>query len=94
MDLTIPVAERSTVPDWVQLQAKVILEGNVPVESPLWYESLHEEIIVSETGRVSVKPGALNGLRRIKITPVADPSKSLELPIPVVRQGDLNFVIQ
>jgi hypothetical protein len=94
VDVTIPVSQRSAVPDWVQLQAKVLLVGNETRVIPFWYESLHADLTISETGRVQVRPGALDGAPRVKIIPVADPSKSLELPIPVKRQGDLSFIIE
>lgn len=94
VDLTVPEAQRSTVPDWVQLQAKVVLDDDAIREIPFWFESLHGDLTISETGLVRVKPGAGDGSPRVKLIPVADPSKSLELPIPVKRQGDLSFIIQ
>lgn len=90
----IPPSLRSPIPDWVQLEPKLGLVGNAPRESLFWFEALHDDLSVSATGRVSVRAGAPNGWPRVKITPVADPSKFLELPIPVKRQGDLSFIIE
>ncbi|MNT51111.1 hypothetical protein D3C72_1880620 [compost metagenome] len=94
VDLTVPEAERSTVPDWVQLRAKVVLEGNETRETLFWFEALHADLTISETGLVRVKPGAIDGMPTVRIIPVADPAKSRVLPIPVKRQGDLSFIIQ
>lgn len=94
INLAIPESLRSPIPDWVQLKAKVLLEGNQLREIPFWYESLSPDLSIDATGRVQVRAGAENGSPRVKLTPVADPAKSLELPIPVQRQGDLSFIIQ
>lgn len=89
----IPESQRSPIPDWVQVKAKVLLEGAEAREIPFWYEALDPELTVSESGRVQVKANAADGSPRIKIIPMADPAKSLILPIPVKQQGDLSFVI-
>ncbi|MNK40061.1 IPT/TIG domain protein [compost metagenome] len=94
VNTAIPPAQRSTIPDWVQLKAKAILEGNLTRETRFWYQSLDGDLTISETGLVRITADADGGTRRVKIIPVADPAKSLTLDIPVLHQGDLSFIIE
>ncbi len=89
----VPEAKRSAIPDSVKLQAKVLLEGLGSSELPFLFQALDPRLTVSADGLVSVVPGAADGEPKIKIIPIADPTKSIELVIPVKRQGDLSFVI-
>jgi uncharacterized protein (TIGR03437 family) len=90
----VPEAERSQIPDWVQLQARVVLDTHETREIPFRYESLHPDLTISPTGRVRVNPGAADGSPSVKLIPIADPAKFRVLEIPVQQQGDLSFVIQ
>lgn len=78
----------------VQLQARTRVSGGNMADYPVTWSTSDPRLTVSATGLVTVKPGAAAGDATVTARSVANLNLTQSVTIPVVRQGDLDLVVE